>query len=196
MAYTNNEYRITVRGTLGTGEIFNNVWSVLDVVGGQSIAEVGPLFHAFYTDVAAEELSSHCDIVGATAKNLGTLVQSEFSWENISGSDLDNMLPSQCAVRVSLTGPGGTHGGPFLAGFSINAVNDQGLLDPGHADALVAATVTLAEDLVTAGWALRIDRPSIASTVVASTVRVGERIDVIRKRANELSESYTVASLV
>lgn len=195
MAYTNNEYRINVRGTIGSSEIFSNTWAVLDVVGGQSIAEVAPILRGFYADAYLGQVSSHTSAVGATAKNLGTLVQTELSWEEVVGDDLADLLPTQCGIRVSLTGPLGVHGGPFLAGFSVNATDSEGLYNPASAGIVATALEDMVAALEAAGWNLRIDRPTAATTVAVTQARIGQRFDVIRKRANDLAESYIVVTL-
>lgn len=192
MAYTVNEYRVTVRGALDTGEIWNNVWTVLDTVGGQSVTELAAPFHAFYESVFATSISSEASHTGATVKNLNTNVVTELVWEGGVGDDLANLMPTQCAIRVSLSGTGGSRGGPFLAGWSKNAVEQGGFLVGAEQALLIGAAETLFEALEALGWTLRIDKPSTATTTQVTQIRIGQRFDVIRKRAGELAESYAV----
>ena len=196
MAYTNNEYRVQVRGSLANGtESFINTWTVLDVTTGQDVNELAAIFRDFYIAAAALEMSSWTTIIGARAKNLGTgLVTDLAPFVAVDGDDLADPMPTQIGVRVSLTGPAGLNGGPFIPGWSKNAGDEFGLFS--HASQLATAAHDLCTDLVAAGWQLRIDRPTLSQTVAVLSGRVGKRFDVIRKRANDIVEGYTAFTVV
>lgn len=191
MAYTVNEYRIQIRGSFTGGEIWNHTWAVLDVTGGQDINDAGAIFNLFYEDLAAfSQFSTDWSAVGATAKNLNTGVTTELTWSLETGVGTSSPLPPQLAIRVSLTGTGPVHGGPFINGWASAALDASGQLDPSGVTNLITALETLTSSLTGAGFALRIDRPTVDQTVGVVQGRIGERFDVIRKRANALPEAY------
>lgn len=192
MAYTDNEYRVQVRGNVGDSEMWNNTWSFLDLDGAQDPADLGPLLNAFYGDIGgfASWLSNDWVTVGATAKNLMTNALIELPWANQTGSSEGELLPTQLAMRVSLSGAAGARGGPFLTGFVVAAV-DGSLIDADCVSDFIGALEQFTASLTANDWQLRIDRPTTNVTAAVLAGRVGERFDVIRKRANDTAESYS-----
>lgn len=197
MAYTVNEYRINVRGSFTGGEIWNNTWAVLDVTGGQDIDDAGTIFNVFYEDLTGFTSTMSVDwiAVGATAKNLNTGVTTELVWTPQQGAATAAPLPPQLALRVSLTGVGPVHGGPFLNGFVTSIVDADGQLEGTVRTNIITALETMTDSLSTAGYALRIDRPTAEQTVAVVQGRVGETFDTIRKRRNQLAESYATFTI-
>lgn len=194
MAYTDDEYRVTIRGTVGPAEEWANTWSFLDVSSDDAIADAVTRFHTFYGALLEIQSTSY-HVLTCAIKNLGTGVTVFPIWEDQVGTNGAQLLPTQLAVRVSLDDNAGHRGGPFLCGFTEGNNADNGLLSSTHQTLIAGAVDSLAANLVTDGLQLRIDRPSVAGTVVALQCRVGQRFDVIRKRGNDTVESYVAASL-
>ena len=191
MAYTVNEYRVQVRGSLSGSEIWNNTWTFLDTVGSQNISEIATILHTFYADLAGfAQWSNGWSAVGATAKNLNTGVLTELTWEPVTGPSTSGLLPHECGIRVSLTGPGNVHGGPFICGLAQAALDTDGTWEAATITNLLTALETMADSLTTAGWQLRIDRPTADVTVAVTQGRVGSAVDIIRKRGNDIAEQY------
>lgn len=195
MAYVAGDYRFTVQGTLGSGEQWINRWAVRDVVGPTERGEVVSALHAMYTDIYLLHISSSAKAVSCQSKNLFTDTVTEEAWEDITGDDLSTLLPTQCAIRASLNSQTGVNGGPFIAGWSDNAVATGGLLEVADQTGLLAAVSGFADALLADDMTLCIERPTTEELVTADRARVGLRFDVIRKRANDLAESYAVADL-
>lgn len=196
VAYVAGDYRFIISGNLDNGEIWSNTWASRGITNSTERDACIPAFHSFYEAVYADKISSHCHAVRCVSRNLFTDEVVEQAWVTIDGDDLADLLPTQCAVRVSLNSQDGHSGGPFIAGWSVNAAQEDGLLEPFSATVVADAMDDLANDLRTAGaFGLGVD--SIKDSVVyqVDRGRVGQRFDVIRKRANDLAESYAVRFL-
>lgn len=190
MPYPANVYRIVVRGSLLDGaEEWNNVWSVIDEVGGQDVNELATIVHDLYADIFALDISSHSAALGATVEKLSDGTRTELSFASITGDDLADPFPPQIAARVSLTAAGNRHGGPYITGWSKNAGDDQGQLQ--EQGALALAVANYFDALNTAGWFPGIDSPTDEQVYPVLSAKVGKRFDVIRKRANEIPEAAT-----
>lgn len=191
MPYAAGAWRITVRGALCDGaESWYNVWTVLDPGGAQDVSELTVPLAALYTDIFDLEISSHTTRVGATARNLLTSATVELAVGSDAGNDLADPMPSQIAARVSLSSSSVVRGGPFIAGWSKNAGDDGGLLSSANQTGLATAVGDFWDAIDTLGWTLAIDRPSVETVVAVASARVGQRFDVIRKRANDIAEAY------
>jgi len=195
MAYTDDMYRAQVRGSFENGEVFNNTWAFIRTDPEALVTDLIEQLHLAYAGIAALDLSSHTTITGCTVKNLGTGIVSEGSWSIITGDDLADLLPTSCAWRISLSANPNVHGGPFISGWSVNAVDANGDLLTANQDGLVTVVTDLETALAGADWHIGIDRPTVPTVVDASQVRVGRRADVIRKRTNDLSEAYATGEL-
>jgi hypothetical protein len=195
MAYGPEDYRFTVRGTLNGTEEWANTWCVGSVADAANAVAAAAALHDFYTSVALHGLGSGWQATTCQSRNLDTGVTTDHTWATITGDDLAHMLPNQIAVRVSLSTLSGVNGGPFLAGFSESANDSTGTLNNTDQSDLADDVETLANDLDAIGCVLSIDRPTVPATVPAVRARVGQRFDVIRKRANELPETYESRTL-
>jgi hypothetical protein len=168
---------------------------VLDVTGAGPHSEVVPDFHEFYSDIASV-LANDTTITTVLIKELSTGVSIPAAFEDITGGSASDLLPTSLAIRVSLDNQLGVNGGPYLAGFSTAALTTTGRLSSTVRTTLLGATDALASSLVTRGYQLRIDRPSVLTTVVAAQARIGERFDVIRRRTNDTPENYASTDLL
>lgn len=194
MAYTANEFLVIVEGTIASSEIWSNTWCVLDTVGGQDRQVAVNIVHSFYNAILGA-LSDQCIGLTATTRELSTSVSTPRAWDDTPGSLSADLLPTECAVRVSLNDRNNHRGGPFLCGFTISSVESDGRLLELHQVLLADEVQDLAQNLLGLGWQLRINRPSVGNTVVALEGKVGEVFDVIRKRRNDIPESYLVRDL-
>jgi len=195
MAYTDDQYRAQVRGSFENGEVFSNTWSFIRSDPDASVLDAIEALHAAYASIFELDISSHTTCTGATFKNLGTGVVTEGDWSIITGDDLADLLPTSCAWRISLSANPNIHGGPFISGWSVNAVDANGDLLSANQTGLVDAVTALETSLSSSDWHIGIDRPTVPTVVDASQVRVGRRADVIRKRTNDLSEAYATGDL-
>jgi hypothetical protein len=194
MPYTANEYLIVVTGRLQGPEVWSNTWAVLDVGAATPTSSAVAQVRGFYNDIIGE-FSNEWHADAASVKQLSTGISSPATWETFAGSDAGDDLPSECAIRVSLDDQQGHRGGPFLGGFTTNALASDGRVAAATVTVIAGALDALASGLVSNGYQLRINRPTVSQTVVALRGRVGTVYDVIRKRRNNIAESYTSVDL-
>lgn len=192
MAYDNGDFRIRVDGVVAT-EQWANTWTVHRTDPGAAIQDAVDAFHAFYEDIATLAWSAECSARAAHWKQLNTAAHGDGAWTTVVGALAQKMLPPEVAVRVSLSDDLGARGGPFLAGFTVGSLDDDGHFQ--NAADVVTAVSDLATALAADDWQIVIDRPTLVGVSVATLVRVGEVYDVIRKRRNELPENYASAVL-
>lgn len=193
MAYAAGEWKVNVRGNLAGSEIWSNSWCLIDPTGVQDIQEAGDILHAFYEDIAgfASWLGASWNTVGASAKALNTGLVQELVWATETGSSASEPLPQQLAIRISLQSAF-ARGGPFLSGFTTNAIGSTaGSVDAALIGDFVGALETMTASLTTAGWQLGLDQPTTLTATQVTGGRIGNRWDVIRKRANDVHDTYT-----
>lgn len=194
MAYGDGDWRVSVRGTIGSEESWVNTWAVIGP--SADFAVMAPIlahFDTLYTALGgfAAHLSNEWSAVGATARDLSNGITYDLSWNVIAGASATEKLPNQLAMRVSLSSTLGVNGGPFLCGFSQNA-NSDGVIDATTITDFSGALEDLWANLDGDGTFLGIDRPTIPAVVPVARMRLGARFDVIRRRANDLAEAYTL----
>jgi len=189
MAYTNEMNRLTVRGAFENGEVWTNTWAF---VGTGALQDAVDDFHTFYASVFGGDISSHTTAVGAVNRRLGDGLVTEMDWSTITGDDLADLLPTSSAIRVSLSAGIGHRGGPFISGWSVNAVDANGNLLTAEQTNIADALESLRVDLIGHDYLLGLDSPQDELVREVTQGRVGLRFDVIRKRTNDLAESYAV----
>lgn len=190
VAYSAGDTLIVVRGNLGTSEQFTNTWAVRRTDPGADIADVGTALHTLYAAIAVNGQSSFCETVGASWRDLQAAEVGDFTWASIDGDDLDDLLPTECAIRVSLTASDRTRGGCFLAGMSVNSVENDGRFLASFAANIVDAVDTFRASLVSADWDLGIHSPTTETVKQAASARIGLVFDVIRRRRDNLAEAF------
>lgn len=193
MAYTSDEYTCVASGTLAGGEVWYNTWCARRIDSGALVADLIAGVQAFYADFAALDVANDWTLQTIQAKNLSSEIVTN-SPVNPAGAGSDSTnppLPNQVATRVSLKGLPNVNGGPFLVGWSSAALSTDGDLEATNKAGLVTAVTDLQADLLSNDWVLSILRPTIESTVTADSARIGERFDIIRRRANERLEAYS-----
>lgn len=194
MAYVAGDFLVEVRGTTTGGEIWSNTWGFTGVTTSTEEQDVVTALHSFYNDMAAV-CSNEWTAQVATGRNLFANTSDDYDFEEIVGTLTGNNLPSQCAIRVSLTAEGNVQGGPFLTGFTVAALDASGLIASGTSSVIVTEVDELNTLVLAAGGFLAIHRPTVLSMSTVTKARVGQRFDIIRKRANDILEAYTVVSL-
>lgn len=194
MAYTANEFLVVIEGTLQSSEVWSNTWAVLDTVGGQSRQDAVDSFHQMYVDLKAD-LSNDWNALTATTRELLGNTSTPRAFEDIVGVRTGDNLPTECAVRISLNDQNGHNGGPFIGGFTVNVINSDGTLASTQQTNFSGAVQNLVANLDADQFSLRINRPSVSTTVQALQVKTGKTFDVIRRRRNAVLESYVVGSL-
>lgn len=194
MAYTNEEYLVTVSGRIPSGEIWSNTWAILRIDTGVAVQTGVNQIRGFYNDLIAR-LSNDWHADAAHVRNLGTGVSFDATWESFAGTLTSDNLPTECAIRVSLNDLAGHNGGPFIAGSTIANVNPDGTIASSVTAVFIGAIDALASALLANGFQLRLNRPSVSQTVAPLQAKVGVVFDVIRKRRNAINESYVTASL-
>jgi len=193
MAYDTDMYAIRIDGTLPGGETFSNTWTVDGTAGTPDVQDAIDDLHDFYTDLAAAAWTAQVSAVSAHWRKLNGTTHGDGSWTPITGANAGPNLPTECALRVSLTGIDGSRGGPFLAGFRAGDLDTNGT--SAIASDIKDLVVALNTALTGHDFQLSIDKPTSSSVVAAAQVRVGEVFDVIRRRRNDLPENYATASL-
>lgn len=191
--YGANDLAVVVTGTLNSAESWSNSWAFTSTVTPDDAQDVVDILHAFYAHLADDlpVLSDEWLAVDARAVALAGPVEVPVTWTTIDGEQGENMLPTECALRLSATGVDGARGGPFLAGFTTACVDADGTLLASYKAEVVACVQALADDLVASDYTLALRRPGPAVLEEVLTVRVGEVFDVIRKRRNDLPENYS-----
>lgn len=192
--YVPQDYSIRVEGTLVDAESFANTWCVIDQVSGADIDDAIAAFHAFYDSLSFMwPASTH--VVNAHWRRLDGFAFGDGAWSTIDGTGAGNSLPTECAVRVSLSAPLGTRGGPFLPATRTGEVVADGGLESGTQGLIVTALGDLDTALQAADWKLGIDQSSSETTAQATVARVGRIFDVIRRRRNNLPEAYASVAI-
>src|SRR6185312_13059763 len=161
MAYAAGDYKLVIRGTFDNGETWSNTWAFHQSTP-HTLQDDIDAFHDFYTAVYAllNGISDNTHATTATVKDLDTDELTDMVWNDVTGSQASSLLPTECAIRVTLNA-GQSNGGPFFAGWSTDSVDADGnltsTLQGNFADAV--------EDLVTALNALdsvlMLDKPSV-----------------------------------
>lgn len=195
MAYTSNEFLVVIDGALPSGEVWSNTWCVLDTVGGQDRQQAVDHFHQAYAGFN-DTLSNDWTALNCTTVELSTGLGTVRDWETVTGQLTDENLPTECAIRISLTDLAGHNGGPFMAGWTAASLTVNGLLSSTAQTNLTGNLEGLNDLLQGDDFTLRINRPTVESTVPALRGRVGVVFDVIRRRRSAIPENYSSVSLV
>lgn len=189
MAYTAGDYAITVVGNLPGGEVFANRWCVSRTDPGADPQDAVAALRDFYL-VWSNACNEDWEATGADVRDLAAEVSFGGTWATVPGQeDTNNPLPDEVAVRISFKA-GAANGGPYMCGLSVAHVDPTGNLAAGSRTAFAAGLSNLIDDLVAADFVLALDTKGSLETV--TQIRLGQVFDVIRRRRNKLSESYTV----
>lgn len=120
----------------------------------------------------------------------------------ITGSGGGQMLPSQCALAVSVTAGYRPNGVPAKGRFYLPAPTTNilsptdGTVDPTKRDQISATIAQFWADMNLAGHRPALWSRTYGTVVEWDTIRVGSKVDTIRRRRNELPEAYSTAVAV
>lgn len=190
MPYADTEWAVIISGELPAGEVWANRWTIAETDVGADLLAAAGAFHAVYASWAGV-CDSDWKANNISFRNLvnGGVVQP--AWVQIVGEEGDSSpLPTECALRVSLSAMPNRKGGPYFCGVSTDHVDNSGQMAAVSLVGFVSALEALFDDLVAADFALRLDSPSDTETKEISACRVGRTFDVIRRRRNQIPESY------
>lgn len=196
MAFEAGDILVRIEGTLASAESWANVWAFKDVADGTEAQAVADALHAFYADIADPWWMTPCSAVNASYRDLFGGGTFGLSWTTVTGATDSNLLPTECALRLSIrTLPLQSRGGPFLPGFGENGIQQNGTLLVAAQSAIKDALDDLATALAatTSPARLGLHRPTTVDVVAASSVRTGLVFDAIRRRRNDLPENYVLS---
>lgn len=191
MAYIDGDFLVNIKGTLANNEIWSNTWAMVGALTAVEKQDCVDALHTFYNDITPF-LSAEWTADVATGTDLATGVSVDYAWGAFVGTETAKTIPTQLAIRCSLSNDFGVRGGPFLTGWTIDAIDaTKGLIAPATVTQIAGELDQLGQEVLAAGASLGIHRPTLETVVIASMGRVGQRFDIIRKRANEVLEAYT-----
>jgi hypothetical protein len=154
-----------------------------------------------YIARSTTHISSHAHIVQIAMARIGANgVQEGETWRfplQTQGGGSPSNMPPQVACRVSL-GSGlrgrSQKGGWYLPCPSLSTNTGDGLISTQDATDILTSTVNFCNGIeqVAPGFKVVV-ASSVAGNVPVRVVRVGRRLDVIRRRANAIPEAYVVA---
>jgi hypothetical protein len=134
-------------------------------------------------------------LVGTDGKQIGETVRVPQDRSGLGGS---MSMPPQVALRVSL-GSGlrgrSQKGGFYLPVPAIGISADTGQISQEAADLALSSTVSMIDQVNAVPGVRVVIASSVAGNVPVQLVRVGRRLDVIRRRANAIPESYVAESV-
>lgn len=194
MAYSAFDFQVIVNGHLPGSEVWANTWTFDNMSGTGDRDDAVADLHQFYTDIKGL-WNTGVGADSATIYDLSDSIGSPGTWTAIVGTSANATLPQEVAIRVSLTDLEGVHGGPFLPATNVATVAATGILATASQTTLATALTNLNANLDGHDLQLRIDRPSVETTVEARQGRIGLVFDVIRRRRNNLNEAYAVVTL-
>lgn len=194
MAYAAGDALVRVEGTLAGSEAFANVWAFKSVSNASDAQDVADQLHTFYDAYFTAHSTDRATVVSCSYTPLFTGGNIALDWTTITGAVATDLLPTECALRLSFrTLPGNTRGGPFLPGFCVNALDADGMLDSTAHTNMTTYVSDLVADIAGSTPAQPgIHSPTTTSVIEATSIRVGRVFDVIRKRRNDLPENYTI----
>lgn len=210
-------YHTTYRGMIQTGtlgEIFSHSHGIQSsaselvvaqalhdawlVVWGTVSGELGSLFPVgvTYNEVTCAK------VLDPTVPDLGAAAHVPFNPPLAGHGTSGGMLPSQCAIAVSLTAGVRPDGRPLKGRFYLPAphqatVDSDGTLSSTETSLVATKFKTYFETLTAAGhipsiWS-RTDEDLVG---IIDQVRCGNKVDTIRSRRNRYPEVYSVQAVV
>lgn len=196
MAYGAGDWMLIVRGATGTTEEWSNTWcTIANPVDVQAM--VGAL-HDFYDNTigdASNRWSTTTTAAQIRVVDLFTGDDEVVNWPNIAGPGGDDSLPSECAIRVSISAADNRHGGPYLPAPNLSVLDANGLVNATSQDFIRDALTTLLADWDALDVQLGLNSPGDLSVRPATAVRVGRVFDAMRSRRSDLVENYLLATL-
>lgn len=196
MPYVAGDVMVTVTGTLSSSEEWANVWSFKDVAGDTEAQAVVDALHAFYTSVGDDFWTTATSAVNASYRWLDGSGTFPASWTTITGDTATDLLPTECALRLSIrTLPEASRGGPFLAGFGVQTIEPDGTFTPALQTTLQGYVQTLVDDVDAVPATFGLNSPTVPEVKAASSIRIGAVFDAIRARRRDIPEAYVLVNI-
>jgi hypothetical protein len=189
---------IIVRGSTGATEEWSNTWCVINPGDTAAWQDVLDVFHDFYAALftgAGLIYNGSASASQARYINLPGGFDRPVTWDSLVGGGLDDALPSEVALRVSVRAPNNRHGGPFLPAPGRSVLSSTGLLGGGASSDIVAALQDLVDGLDALGCALGLNSPGDEELHEVVGVKLGQVFDAIRSRRQDLAEAYVAVTL-
>lgn len=208
-------YHTTLRGSIGTGNAADIFTHSLGVVSNADASTVGAAIRDSWVQVwqaGGSGLDQHynastiyeevtvASVLDPMVPDLSAAQHVPFT-PVLPGLGLSETLPQQNAIAVSLTAGLRPNGTPFRGRFYLPApqtlvVAGDGLLDPAVQSNILTQIQGHFTRLSAAGHVPSIWSRTVEDLVSAVTqVRVGNKIDTIRRRRNALPETYVTAAI-
>lgn len=207
-------YLTTLRGTIhasALGEIFSHSLAVTSNDEPSAVAQgIRDAWHGVYK-VGASKLDPHfhtgviyteataAEILNLTNGDLAAAAHSLFSPPD-AGIGTNLSLPSQTAIAVSIRGGTHANGTPVKGRFYLppptnSVMTAEGLLDPSIAT-LIRTQMKLYFSLLTAAGIIPCTWSRKDGALRGITeLRVGNKLDTVRRRRNALPETYSVTTI-
>lgn len=198
MAYNDGDYLFTVRGTMAGSEEFSNTWACKSVDQGTNLTAVVDALNTFYDTLATGATPIWNDetvISSLRAQDLFVGEDVPVVWNSITGNSNTVLMPTECSLRISLSGGGRHRGGPFLPPMRSASLDKDGRVLTGYQSAVADALVGLLNDVDAAGAQVALHAPSLTAVVDLTSAKVGRVFDAIRRRRNELPEDYLAVAI-
>lgn len=201
-------HRVVMSGTIGPVATPFEIWSAsLSVDGGDfglDQVQRNAVRNACqqWFGRPATQISSYVNLrevafhlIDAAGKQIGETDRQPAAQSGTGGS---LSLPTQVALRVSL-GSGlrgrSQKGGFYVPVPAVEMSATTGQISADAANLLLGSTVTLINDINNIPGAFVCIGSSVSGNVPVSLVRVGRRLDTIRRRANAIPEGYVAATV-
>lgn len=208
-------YHTTLRGTVGTGAAADIFSHSLGIESNADAATVGAAIRDSWLQVwqaGQIGLDQHYNastiyLETTVAQVLDPMVPDLSAAQHVPftpvlpGLGIQETLPQQNAIAVSLTAGLRPNGTPFRGRFylpapQITVLIGDGLLDPNVQSNILTQIQGHFTRLAAAGHVPSVWSRTVEDLVQAVTqVRVGNKIDTIRRRRNALPETYVAAAI-
>ena len=195
MAYSAGDILLIAEGGLPSNEVWANTWAVR--LGTADYQDAADAVAGFYNSTDIDDIMhTGWSFTSLTVRDLfnQTSPAVSFTPNTAGGENSTDPLPTECAIRVSLSSLQ-QRGGPFLGGFTAFSLATNGQLVGASRDNIVDAVEAMAAALDTAGGELALHLPTSQLVVSLVSARVGSTFDVIRRRRNNVPENYAMATL-
>lgn len=170
---------------------WSNIWGT----GASGIGNIFPT-PVVYTEVTVAQILA---VSGDTVPTVGAAVHAPFT-PPLPGRSPAAMLPPQNAIAVSLTGGAKANGAPHKGRFYLpvpatDHVLTDGKLNTVDRDLLATNLLAFFDVLTQNGIYPSIWSKKYEELALVSTLRVGDRIDTVRRRRNAHVEAYAVEAV-
>lgn len=195
MPYLDTEWAVVVEGALPSSEVWANRWTVQEQTLSPDQAALTTAIRGFYL-VWAGICANDWTATMLTYRNLVTSDVVTPTWAVVQGDEeTANPLPTECAIRISLSAANGRRGGPFMSGLHVGVVDTDGRAKSAEITPMASGLADLFDQADAAGYAFRLDSPTDTGTNALTAARIGRTFDVIRRRRNQVPEAYVPVTL-